>query len=155
MYFNELLNYNPNDPQSKSTKTETVDVQLAAATLMFNVIESDGETHRMEVAHMIEILKSHFSLSSYEISELFESARERSNTEPELENLTQQLCQALNAKERKQLLNDFWQIATADKKIHSGERQMIDKIANKLGLDAKEIVKARYNAEQRLELNIA
>lgn len=155
MYFNELLNYNPDDPQSKSTKSETVDVKLAAATLMFNVIESDGETHRMEVAHMIDILKSHFCLSSYEISELFESARERSNTGAEVENLTQHLCKNLNPKERKQLLNDFWQIATADKKIHTGERLMIDKIAKKLDLDAKVIVRARYNAEQRLELNIA
>jgi len=61
----------------------------------------------------------------------------------------------LSARERRQLLIDFWQIATADKTIHSGERLLSDKIANRLGLEAKQIIKARYNAEQRLELNIA
>lgn len=153
MYFNEVLNYDPNE--IRPTKKEpAVDVHLAAATLMFKVIESDGETHRMEVAHMVEILKNQFSLSTDEIGNLFESAHKAVKRESGLEKLTQQLCQNLDTRERYQLLNDFWQIATADHKIRQGERAMIDEIANNLELDPEDITRARYKAEQKLELNI-
>jgi uncharacterized tellurite resistance protein B-like protein len=69
--------------------------------------------------------------------------------------LTRQLCEQLDRRERFQLLNDFWQIATADETILPSERTLIDKIARQLQLDNDDITRARYRAEQKLELNIA
>ena len=154
MFFSETLDQkraqaNPNTVNLKS------DIHLAAATLMFKVIESDGDRDQMEVAHMVEILREHFSLSNGEIEELLRAARSAADNTCDLESLTEQLCRHWGRRERNQLLNDFWLIATADETIRKGERLMIDRIARSLQLEADDITRARYRAEQKLELNIA
>ncbi len=131
-----------------------VDLQLTAAILMFSVITSDGDTDHLELAHMVDILRSRYALSSEEISSLVASAREASISDHGLELLAQKLCQHWSPKEREQLLNDFWFLATADREIRIDERLVIELIANNLQLEADDITRARYQAEQRLELNI-
>jgi len=131
-----------------------VDLQLTAAILMFSVITSDGDTDHLELAHMVDILRSRYALSSEEISSLVASARQASISDHGLELLAQKLCHHWSPKEREQLLNDFWFLATADREIRIDERLVIELIANNLQLEADDITRARYQAEQRLELNI-
>jgi uncharacterized tellurite resistance protein B-like protein len=130
------------------------DLQLIAATLMFAVISADGDLDQLEIAHMVDILRSRHALSSNEISALLESAKKATINDQGIEGLTKVLCQQWNDKERTQLLHDFWDLATADQEIRIDERLMIELIANNLDLAENEITRARYNAEQRLELNI-
>ncbi len=148
------------EPQNQKESLENrdqreIDIHLAAAVLMFKVVRADGSTDRMELAHMVNILRSQFSLSTDEIENLILTAQRAVDSNVELEKLTQQLCTHLGARERNQLLNDFWLIATADDSIKQGERTLIDKIARNLELEADDITRARYRAEQKLELNIA
>lgn len=130
------------------------DLHLIAATLMFSVIRADGDTDHLELAHMVDILRSRYALGSDEISSLVASARQACISDHGLELLAQQLCHHWGAKKREQLLNDFWFLATADDEIRIDERLVIELIANNLQLDADDITRARYQAEQRLELNI-
>jgi len=71
-----------------------------------------------------------------------------------LEVLAQKLCHHRGPKEREQLLNDSWFLARADDQIRTDERLTIELIANNLQLEAGDITRARFQAEQRLELNI-
>jgi len=131
-----------------------VDLHLTAAILMFSVIRADGETDHLELAHMVDILRSRYALSSDEISSLIAAARNASIGDHGLELLAQKLCHHWGPKEREQLLNDFWFLATADQEIRIDERLVIELIASNLQLEADDITRARYQAEQRLELNI-
>lgn len=131
-----------------------VDLHLTAAILMFSVIRADGDTDHLELAHMVDILRSRYALSSEEISSLIASARKASISDHGLELLAQKLCHHWGPREREQLLNDFWFLATADREIRIDERLVIELIANNLQLEADDITRARYQAEQRLELNI-
>jgi uncharacterized tellurite resistance protein B-like protein len=135
-------------------KTNYEDLQLVAAILMFAVISADGDLDQLEIAHMVDILRSRHALSSNEISSLLQSAKKATLNDQGIEGLTKVLCQQWNEKERTQLLHDFWDLATADDEIKIDERLMIELIANNLDLEEKEITRARFNAEQRLELNI-
>ena len=114
-------------------KGDDVDLHLIAAILMFAVVRADGDEDHLELAHMIDILRSRYTLSSQEIAGLVTSARTASMSSYDLRRLTQKLCCHWGARERRHLLNDFWLLATADRDIR---------------------ICARYQAEQRLELNI-
>lgn len=136
-------------------KSSKGDLHLAAATLMFAVIKADGNTDQLEVAHMIDILRSRHALTTDEISDLLQSAKKAIVNDKGIEELTNTLCEEWSNNERTQLLHDFWDLATADREIKIDERLMIELIANNLCLEDNEITRARYNAEQRLELNIS
>lgn len=135
-------------------KSNRDDLHLIAATLMFAVINADGHTGQLEVAHMIDILRSRHALSIDEISVLLASAKKATVDDLGIETLANTLCEKWGDSERAQLLNDFWGLATADREIKIDERLIIELIANNLCLEADEITRARYNAEQRLELKI-
>lgn len=152
MEFSEKLSIRQQETNSASQ--QDVDLHLIAATLMFAVIRADGDTDHLELAHMVDIMRSRYNLNCDEISELISSARLASSNEHGLEKLALKLCQHWTSKERQQLLNDFWALATADQEIRVDERLIIDRIANNLQLEDDDVTKARYKAEQRLELNI-
>ena len=154
MTFSEQLSIRQDEVHAEASSHD-VDLHLIAATLMFAVIRADGDTDHLELAHMVDIMRSRYALSSDEISGLVSSARRASVGDHGLEALAQQLCKHWSAKEREQLLNDFWFLATADREIRIDERLVIELIANNLQLEADDITKARYMAEQRLELNIS
>ena len=130
-----------------------VDLQLNAATLMLSVIRADGDTDDLELAQMVNILRTRYALSGDEISSLIASARQTKIGDRSLELLAEKLCQHWAEKERKKLLIDLWYVATADREIKTNERLVIELIANNLQLESEDIAGARYQAEQRLELN--
>ena len=135
-------------------KGDDVDLHLIAAILMFAVVRADGDEDHLELAHMIDILRSRYTLSSQEIAGLVTSARTASMSSYDLRHLTQKLCCHWGARERRHLLNDFWLLATADRDIRMEERVVIKLMADNLQLEDDDIICARYQAEQRLELNI-
>ncbi len=151
MFFSKTLNDNHLKFDQESSN---IDLHLVSAMLMFSVIRSDGDTAKIELAHMVDILRSRHALSSEEIGSLLSIARSASIDDNAIAQLSKTLCKHWGPKERAQLLNDFWEIATADEEIKIDERLTIELIANNLELDPEEITRARYSAEQRLELNI-
>lgn len=153
MTFTQAIERKKYELEEQQSSTD-VDLHLIAAILMFSVIRADGDTDHLELAHMVDIFRSRYALSSDEISSLITSAREATISDHGLEMLAQKLCNHWGTKEREQLLNDFWFLATADHEIRIDERLMIELIANNLQLEADDITRARYQAEQRLELNI-
>jgi len=140
--------------QQSDNHVSSVNIQLAAAILMFEVIKADGDVDKMEVAEMVDILRTQFALESSEIIDLLENVHSSTKQTIELETFTQKLCKHWDKPERVRLLKDFWVIALADNQIDAGERDLIDRIAGLLELAGEEITRARYHAEQKLELNI-
>jgi len=155
MFFAKTPNHNKsNTTLAIETDRDDIDLHLVSALLMFSVIRSDGNTDKIELAHMVDILRSRHALGSDEISNLLSIARTALIDDKAIEDLSKTLCKHWGAKERVQLLNDFWEIAIADEEIQIDERLTIELIANNLELEPDEITRARYHAEQRLELNI-
>jgi uncharacterized tellurite resistance protein B-like protein len=128
------------------------DIRVAAAALMIKVIEADGVVDNLELANMIEILRTQFVMTNDEIRVMIERARQTSNQEKSLEALATTLCSDWGLAERKRLLDDFWLIATADNDIDIGEQAVIESIAAGLKLNSKDILEAHAKAEQVLEL---
>jgi len=151
--FTELLNAKIFE-QKHDGSIDDLHIQLAAAVLMFEVIKADGDIDKMEVAEMVDILRTNFALRSDEIRSLLKSARNATDEELNIESFTKRICDSWGARERTRLLKDFWVIALADNQLDPYECETIDKIAHLLKLDEDEITRARYHAEQKIELDI-
>ena len=151
--FNEVLELSL-FKATEAAELSVIDIQLAAAILMFEVVKIDGRVDRAEVAEVIEILRKQFQLESKEIGRLLEMAGDVGNENLHLESFTSRIRAQWTEEERLQLLGDFWVIAIADRTIDDRETKLIESIALLLELDTKEIQRAQRQAKQMLELNM-
>ena len=151
--FNDVLELSLFDASEEARQSPS-SIQLAAAILMFEVVKADGHVDRMEMAEMIEILRNHFELTGDEIGTLLEMAGDAGNEDLHLESFGLKIRQSWTADERLQLLKDFWIIAISDRDLDERESDLIQRIADMLELNDKQIELARENAKQRLELGI-
>jgi len=135
--------------QSKVEPSED-DLKLAAATLMFEVIRSDGRVDKVELLYMEELLRREFKLSQEQLEDLFNSAKETSRDAISLQGFTRKICETWGNAKRVRLLEYLWMLALADERIDPHERHIVRKVAGLLYLNDAEIVIARENAKQEM-----
>jgi uncharacterized tellurite resistance protein B-like protein len=152
--FKELLDLKLFEQQDQAGEND-LDIKLAAAVLMFEVVQADSDANTMEVAEMVGILRTQFSLQSSEIVKLLEAVHESRKDDYQVETYASKISRHWGSRERIKLLNDFWAIALADFELGEQEKYVIGQLANLLNLDSEEITRARFNAEQTIELGIS
>lgn len=123
------------------------ELQLAAATLMFEVVRSDGKVEKSELATMGDVLKQQFDLSEEDINTMLQLARTSSAEATSLQGFTRSICDNWGNAKRVKLLEQLWVIALADKTIDAHERHLVRKVAGLLYLNEMQIVQARENAK--------
>ena len=133
---------------------QDVDLNMAAAAIMFAVIAADDDVDHLELAHLIDLLRSRRGLSDDEIVDIMGAARRAIDNEHEIDSFLLILRQNMNKKDRTQLLDDLWDLALTDQAIHINEQSTIDQFAKALGLDRESVTKTQDMAEQKLEINL-
>ena len=123
-------------------------LQVAAATLMFELIRSDGDIDSDELESFDRILKDEFSLDENERSLLKEQAQDSAEQAISLQGFTREVCEQWDNEQRLKLLEHLWVLAFADNHIDSHERHFVRKIAGLLYLNDKEIILAKENAKK-------
>ncbi len=131
----------------ESLELSDKDIKLAAATLMFEVIRSDGDIDVSELQNMRELLKVHFKLTATEIEATMQLAEESSDYQTSLQGFTREVCNQWGNEKRLQLLEYLWVIALTDGVIDANERHLIRKIAGLLYLTPAQTVLAREKAK--------
>ena len=142
----ELFNFTPD----KEGANNQLDIKLAAATLMFELIRADGNVDPNEVAHMREILVSQFALDNNAVDRLCQLAEENAIEAISLHAFTREICEQWDNSKRVELLENLWFLALSDEIIDSHERHLVRKIANLLYLNETEIIQTRERARQRV-----
>ena len=138
-------------PSSTDDNNDTVQsLQLAAATLMVEVLSADSIIDEREVKHSLKLLAKRFDLDQKDLNELFSTARDKSDEAISLHSFTREICDQLNNDERVKLLAMLWEIALIDEELDANERHLIRKIAGLLYLNDKQIVQAKELAKKAL-----
>lgn len=140
--------------KSKATGTDPSDheLKLAAATLMFEVIRSDGRVDQVELIYMGDILKREFKLSEQELEDLFELAKETADSATSLQGFTREICEGWGNSKRVKLLQYLWMLALADDRIDPHERHLVRKVAGLLYLTEQQIIQAKEQAKRQLDI---
>lgn len=138
-------------PSAESNEADVAQsLQLAAATLMVEVLSADTVVDQREVEHCLKLLASRFDLAHNDLNTLFNTARNKSSEAISLQGFTREICDQLNNDERVKLLSMLWEIALVDKELDANERHLIRKIAGLLYLNEKQIIQAKELAKKVL-----
>lgn len=129
------------------------DLKLAAATLMFEMVRSDGKVDQLEITAMGEILREQFKFPDDDIAAMIKLAQATSDHSVSLQGFTSSICGKWGNAKRAKLLEHLWVIALADQKIDAHERHLLRKVAGLLYMTEIQIVQAKENAMATLGLD--
>jgi uncharacterized tellurite resistance protein B-like protein len=146
-FFNSKTTLQDKSAGTKIKASGALDLQLAAATLMFEVVRSDGEICESELITMGDFLKKQFGISDEDVETMIELAQASSEDAISLQGFTREICENWGNAERAKLLEHLWAIALADNTIDAHERHTVRKVAGLLYLNDGQIARAKENAK--------
>jgi uncharacterized tellurite resistance protein B-like protein len=149
--FNSLQDFfSRKSSSTKGRDPSDSDIKLAAATLMFEMVRSDGKIDNSELTAMGNILRTQFAFADNDIDSMIKLAQRTSDHSVSLQGFTRDICDKWGNAKRVKLLEHIWVIALADERVDAHERHLMRKIAGLLYLTEMQIVQAKENAKSRL-----
>jgi uncharacterized tellurite resistance protein B-like protein len=120
------------------------DKRLAAAALLFHLVDIDGVIEESESSKLREILQKHYELSDKETSELITAARQRDEEAVDLYGFTSVLKRTTDEAERLAIVEMMWEIVYADGHVHEFEDNTIWRVAELLGVSTRDRMTLRH-----------
>ncbi|WP_417667765.1 TerB family tellurite resistance protein [Roseibium sp.] len=114
------------------------DKRLAAAALLFHLIDVDGVIEEAESRKLRDILQSRYSLNDAETTELIKAARQRDSEAVDLYGFTSVLKRTADEAERLEIVEMMWEIVYADGHVHEFEDNTIWRVAELLGISTRD-----------------
>lgn len=120
------------------------DKRLAAAALLFHLVDIDGVVEDSESSKLREILQKHYELSDKETTELITAARQRDEEAVDLYGFTSVLKRTTDEEERLAIVEMMWEIVYADGHVHEFEDNTIWRVAELLGVSTRDRMTLRH-----------
>lgn len=114
------------------------DKRLAAAALLFHLIDVDGVIEESESAKLREILKTRFDLTDAQTTDLIAAAKQRDSEAVDLYGFTSVLKRTMDEGERLSVVEMMWEIVYADGQVHEFEDNTIWRVAELLGISTRD-----------------
>lgn len=128
------------------------ELRLAAAALLVHATAIDGEVATEERRKLKALLQTHFGLGDDEARRLIREAIVRDHGAVDLHRFTSVLYAQLDQDGRKQIIEMLWEIAMADRVVHEFESNLVWRVAELLGVSARDRELLRKTVASRLGL---
>lgn len=128
------------------------DPRIAVAALCLQVMEADGVVRDAERAKLREILKGQYDLDDTALDALISAGQDAENEAVDYYRFTTELKRQLDEEQRQQLVGLLWDIVYADGNRSEMEDHAIWRVADLLGVSARERVVQRQEAAERAGL---
>ncbi|HUG63041.1 MAG TPA: TerB family tellurite resistance protein [Methylomirabilota bacterium] len=138
-----------NDLSGRKEEPPVVDERLATAALLVHTIAIDGDVTPRERTELHAALTRAFGLSRAETEDLIEQAREWDNEAVDLYGFTSVLKRSLPPEGRERVIEMMWEIIYADGGVHEFEDNMVWRVAELLGVSARDRIRLRKRIESR------
>lgn len=132
--------------RSDETEDAEIDVAVAAAALMFEVVWADHDIGEDELTTMSELLQNLFNLTAQRVSEIVEQTTVDHDSSVGVFPFTRALNEKLSQEEKFLVLRAMWSIALADEQIDSFEEHTIRRIADLLYVSHHRFIEAKLAA---------
>ncbi len=120
------------------------DKRLAAAALLFHLVDIDGIIEDSESEKLRQILQARYELSDEETSELIAAAKQRDEEAVDLYGFTSVLKRTTDEAERLAIIEMMWEIVYADGHVHEFEDNTIWRVAELLGVSSRDRMTLRH-----------
>jgi uncharacterized tellurite resistance protein B-like protein len=128
------------------------DPRIAVAALCLQVMEADGVVHDAERVKLREILKEQYELDDAALDALIAAGQDAESEAVDYYRFTTELKRQLNEEQRQQLVGLLWDIVYADGNRSEMEDHAIWRVADLLGVSARERIVQRQEAAERAGL---
>ena len=134
--------------------SEAERLRVATAALMVRVVEADGVVRDSERARLRDLLRETHDLDGAGVEALVEAGRAADHGATDLYEHTSLLRRSMEMEERVRLVTLLFELAYADRTLHEGEDVTVKRIAELMGVDARERVLARREVAERIGASV-
>jgi len=124
--------------ESQSERFREDDYRVAAAALLVHALHVDGDISAVERAKLHDVLRERFGLDGEATRALVEEAVVIEGEAVDLYRFTSLLNRALGEEERRRIVEMMWELAYADGRVNEFEDNLIWRVADLLGVSARE-----------------
>lgn len=129
----------------------SMEPKLAVAALLVHLAAIDGSVKAEERAALEATLQDYYGLTDSEVRKLIEEATRRDQESVDFYRFTSALS-SLDAAEKLEIIRMMWQVVFADNKNHELEDNMVWRIAELIGVSARDRTVLRNQMARGQEL---
>jgi len=122
--------------------------QLAAASLMVEVMVIDRHLDSDELSVIKQLLKQQFELVDDEIAQLITLAQKEVDEATSLYQFTRLVNDHFDRSSKNHLMKNLWQVAFADDQLDKHEEAMIRRIAELIHVSHSDFIRSKHEAKQ-------
>lgn len=123
------------------------DPQVAAAALLFHVMDADGVRSTEEHALLAAVLQNHFGVDDRELKRLLRAGESAEREAVDLYTFTSVLKRHLDMDARVEFIRVVWEVVYADGIRHEVEDNLVWRIAELLGVERAARIATRRDVE--------
>ena len=126
------------------------EVRVAAAALLFHVMDADGIRQDIEWERFKQILAETYSVSGEELLALARAGKKADDEAIDLYAFTSVLKRHLDADGRKAFVQLLWEMVYADGELDELEDNVVWRIAELIGVERRDRIEARQRVAAKL-----
>ncbi|GIU40119.1 tellurium resistance terB-like protein subgroup 2 [Shewanella sairae] len=140
------------NPQAQLSDEERAEhLNLAAASLLLEVVMADESMSEQEAKLLPDLLTTTLNLDIADVQELIGSAKKSQEKSTSLYEFTQAINDSFDVEQKQQLILAMWQLAYADGHLCQYEDQIIRRTAELFYLRHSELIQMRNIAMEQQE----
>ncbi|MGE0280790.1 MAG: TerB family tellurite resistance protein [Rhizobiaceae bacterium] len=125
------------------------DPRIAAAALMYHVMDADGVRQDTEWEQIKVLLAELYGISGDELDDLVNAGQQADSEAIDLYAFTSVLKRHLDEEERVRFIRVLWDVAYADGELHELEDNTLWRVAELIGVDRRNRIAMRQEAARR------
>jgi uncharacterized tellurite resistance protein B-like protein len=134
---------------SSAASPDRNDPAVAAAALLFHVMDADGVRAKAERAVIEREIAAEFSLQADKLSAILAAAEEAERDSVDLYSFTSVLTPRLDREGRIAFIGMMWEIVYADGERHEVEDNVVWRVAELMGVDRADRIRLRQEVAKR------
>lgn len=144
--FERVFSFLRDLPGNSAERAREDDPRVAAAALMYHVMDADGIRQDVEWDRLKALLSDEYKIGGDELNELIKAGQKADNEAVDLYAFTSVLKRELDEEARIHFIRILWDIVYADGERHELEDNTLWRVAELMGVDARHRVLARQEA---------
>ncbi len=127
------------------------EIHLATAALLLEVSHADFDISDDELAVTAKALQRQFNFSDAETQALLELAIEEHKAQHSLHPFILLVNENFSIQQKRQIIEDLWKVAYADRSLDKYEEYRIRKIADLLYVSHKDFIRAKLKVQGKMK----
>ncbi|MGN6304061.1 MAG: TerB family tellurite resistance protein [Mesorhizobium sp.] len=126
------------------------DARIAAAALLFHVMDADGIRQDTEWERFKQILAETYAVGGEDLDRLARAGEKADNEAVDLYAFTSVLKRHLDADGRRAFVTLLWEMVYADGELHELEDNVVWRVAELIGVERRDRIAARQEVAARM-----